>query len=92
MSYYIITIDTNRQMIHQSFHLNKYLMMFGASQVAQMVTNLSAVQESRLQSLDWEDPLEKVMTSYSSIPAWRILWTEELGGLQSMESKRARHD
>ena len=69
MSYYIITIDTNRQMIHRSFHLSKYLMMFGASQGAQMVKNLPAVQEPQLQSLGWEDPLEKVKATYSSILA-----------------------
>ena len=42
--------------------------------------------------LGWEDPLEKEMATYSSIPAWRILWTEEPGRLQSMGSQRVRHD
>ena len=45
-----------------------------------MVKNLSAVQESQVQSLGWEDPLEKGMATHFSILAWRILWTEEPGG------------
>ena len=43
-------------------------------------------------SLGWEDPPEKGMATHSSILAWRIPWTEERGGLQSMESQRVRHD
>ena len=46
----------------------------------------------RVQSLGWEDPLEKEMATHSSILAWRVLWTEELGGLQSMVLQRVRHD
>ena len=53
----------------------------GASPVAQMVKNLPALQETRVQSLDQEDPLEKGMAIHSSILAWRISWTEEPGGL-----------
>ena len=49
-------------------------------------------QETQVQSLDWEDPLEEEMATHSSILAWRILWTEEPGGLQSMGSQRVRHD
>ena len=49
------------------------------------VKNLSAMQETQVQSLDQEDPLEKGMATYFSILAWRIPWTEEPGGLQSME-------
>ena len=56
-----------------------------------MVKNLPAVQETRVQSLAWEDPLEEEMTTHSSILAWRILWTEEPGGLQSMDLQRVRH-
>ena len=52
--------------------------------VAQLVKNLPAVQETRVQSLGQEDPLEKEMANHSSILAWRIPWTEEPGGLQSM--------
>ena len=51
-----------------------------------------AVQETQAQSLGREDPLEKEMATHSSILAWRILWTKELGGLQSMGSQRVRHD
>ena len=51
-----------------------------------MVKNLPAMQETRVQSLDWEDPLEKGMATHSSILAWRIPWIETPGGLQSMGS------
>ena len=44
------------------------------------------MQETQVQSLGWEDPLEEGMATHSSIPGWRILWTEEPGGLQSMGS------
>ena len=57
-----------------------------------MVKNLPAVQETCIQSLGWEDPLEKRMAAHSSIVAWRIPWTEEPGKLQSMGSQRIRHD
>ena len=57
-----------------------------------MVKNLPAMQETQVQSLDWEDHLEKGMTTHSSILAWRIPQTEEPGGLQSMGLKRVRHD
>ena len=63
-----------------------------ASLVAQMVKNMPAVQEIWVQSLGWEDPLEEGMTTYSSILAWRIPWTEEPGGLQSMRLQRVGHD
>ena len=63
-----------------------------ASLVAQSVKNLPAVQETRVQSLGWEDPLEKEMATHSSILAWKISWTEEPGGLQSMGSQRVGHD
>ena len=57
-----------------------------------MVNNLSAMQETWVRSLVQEDPLEKEMATHSSILAWRILWTEEPGGLQSVGSQRVRHD
>ena len=63
-----------------------------ASLVDQMVKILPAVQEIWVQSLGWEDPLEKGMTTPSAILAWRIPWTEEPGRLQSMGSKRAGHN
>ena len=58
-------------------------MRFRASLVAQMVKNPPAMQETQVQSLGWEDPLEKEMATHSSILAWRIPWTEKPGGLQS---------
>ena len=60
--------------------------------MAQMVKSLSTMQETWVQSLVWEDLLEKEMATHSSILAWRILWTEEPGRLQYMESNRVRHD
>ena len=57
-----------------------------------MVNNLPAVHETWVQSLGWEDSLEKVMAIYSSILAWEIPWIEEPGGLQSMGSQRVGHD
>ena len=55
-----------------------------ASLVVQSVKNLPAVQETQVRSLGWEDPLEKEMATHSRILAWKISWTEESGGLQSM--------
>ena len=57
-----------------------------------MVKNQPAVKETWDQSLDQEDPLEKDLSTHSSILAWRIPWTEEPGKLQSIESQRVRHD
>ena len=57
-----------------------------------VVKNLPAMQETQIQSLGPEDPLEKEMVTRSSIFAWRIPWTEEPCGLQSMESQRIRYD
>ena len=50
------------------------------------------MQEMQVRSLDWEDSLEKEMATHSSILAWEISWTEDLGGLQSMESQRVRYN
>ena len=60
--------------------------------MAQMVKNLPAVQETGVRPLGQEDPLEKEMATHSSVLAWRIPWTEEPSGLQSMESQRVGHD
>ena len=57
-----------------------------------MVKNLPAMQETRVRSLGWEDPLEKEMATHSSVLAWRIPWTEEPRGLQSTGSQRVRHN
>ena len=54
--------------------------------------NAPAVQELRVPSLGQEGPLEKEMATHSSILAWKIPWTEELGGLQSMASQRVGYD
>ena len=50
------------------------------------------MREMQVQSLGWEDPLEKVMASHSSILAWKVPWTEEPGGLQTMGLQRVRHE
>ena len=62
------------------------------SLVAQMVKHLPTMQETWVQSLGQEDPLEKAMATHSSTLAWKIPWTEELGGLQSVGSHRVGHD
>ena len=63
-----------------------------ASLVAQTVKNLPAMQETQVQFLSWEDPLEKVMATHSGILTWRIPWTEGPSGLQSMGSQRVGHN
>ena len=57
-----------------------------------MYKNLPAIQGTQVQSLGWEDPLEKGMAIHSSILAWRILWTEEAGGIESMGSYKVGYD
>ena len=63
-----------------------------ASLVAQMMKNVPAIQETRIWSLGQEDPLEKRMATFSRSLAWRIPWTEEPGGLQSLGSQRVRYN
>ena len=60
--------------------------------VAQMVKNLPMMRETRLPSLGWEDALEKGIATHSSILVWKIPWTEEPGGLESMGLQRVGHD
>ena len=60
--------------------------------IVHTVKNQLVMRETWVQSLDWEDPLEKGTATHSSILAWRIPWTEEPGVLQSMESLRVRYD
>ena len=84
------------------YHLSSWELLFlaleitqltqRASLVAQMVKNLPAIQETWVRFLGWEDPLEKGMATHSSILTWRNPWTEEPGGLQSMELQRVRHN
>ena len=64
----------------------------GSSLVAQVVKHLPAIRETRVQSLGWEDSLEKEMATDSSTLAWKIPRTEELGRLQSMGSQRVGRD
>ena len=72
-----ISLDGEEKSVHNCINIfNNW-----ASLVAQMVKNLPAVWETGVQSLGWEDPLEEGMATHSSIPAYRILWTEEPGGL-----------
>ena len=75
-----------------TFFLLGYSCFSGASLVAQMVKNLPVIWETGIRSLGQEDLLEKGMATHSSILAWRISWTEEPGGLQSMALQRVRHD
>ena len=63
-----------------------------ASLVAQRLKCLPPMWETRVRSLGQEDPLEKEMATHSNIQAWKIPWTEELRGLQSMGSQRVGHD
>ena len=73
-------------------HLLSTLLLSGASLVAHMVKNPPAVQEIRVRSLGQEDPLEKGMATHSTILAWRIPWTEELGEILSMGSQTQLSD
>ena len=66
--------------------------MISREQMAQMVKNPPAMQETWVGSLGWENPLEKGMTTHSSILARRISWTQEPGGLQSLGTQRIGHD
>ena len=68
------------------------VVIFLASLVAQRIKRLPAMQETRVRSLGWEDPLEKEMATHSSILAWSIPWTEETGRLQSTGLQRVGHN
>ena len=69
-----------------------FFLFVWASPVAQMVKNCPAMQETPVQFLGEKEPLEKGMATHSSILAWRIRWTEEPGGLQSVGLQRVGHD
>ena len=79
-----------RQMIQEVWVLN--LPLTRGTLVAQMVKHLPAMRETRVQSLGWDNPLEKEMATHSSTLAWKIPWIEEPGRLQSMGSQRVRRD
>ena len=72
--------------------INYIFFICRASLVAQLAKNLPAMGENWVQSLGWEDHLEKEMATHSSILAWKIPWTEEPGMLQPMGSQRVGHD
>ena len=78
--------DTTERLTHT------YMVLKGASLVAQMVKNLPAVLKTWVQSLGQEDPLEEEMATHSTVLVWRSPWTEEPGKLQSMGLHRVRHD
>ena len=67
-------------------------MGFPGGSVVKNCLPIQETQETQFQSLVWEDSLEKEMATYSSILAWKIPWTEELGGLQSTVLQRVGHD
>ena len=72
--------------------VNRFCGIYRTSLVAQTVKCLSTIQETRVQSLGGEDPLEKEMAIHSSTIAWKIPWTEEPSKLQSMGLQRVGHD
>ena len=76
---------------HSVYHL-QFSNLGYESLVSQKVKNLPALQETLVQSLGWEDPLQEVMATHSTMLAWGLSWIEEPGGLQSMGSQRVRHD
>ena len=75
-----------------NFPVRVPLLYQGASIVAQLVKNLPAVRETQVRSLGREDPLEKEMTTCSSILAWNISWTQEPSGLRSIGLQRVGHN
>ena len=73
-------------------HALLHIILKTCSPIAQGIQDPHLMQETWVHSLDWEDPLEEEMATHSSILGWRIPWTEEPGGLQSMGLQRVRHD
>ena len=74
------------------YNLDPLLKKKNAFLVAQRVKHLPAMQETRVWSLGWEDPMEKEMATHPSILAWRISWMEQSGRLQSTELQRVGHN
>ena len=91
-SYFIISDVLKECMQVSTSHLKQMRTHKSTLNVAQTVKNLPVMQETRIQSLGREDPLEKGMATHSSIPDWRIPRTEEPGGLQSVGWQRVRQD
>ena len=85
-------LNNNNVFLEHRWELSPVRHALMASLVAQMVKDLPVMQETRVRSLGQEDPLEKEMATHSSILASRISWAEEPCRLQSMGSRRVRHD
>ena len=77
---------------YKGFHVSVFGLLHLTSLVAQMVKHLPTMRETQVRSLDWEDPLEKEMAPHSTTLAWKIPWTEDPGGLQSVGSQRVGHE
>ena len=98
MLYILIVVVVTQMYIVIKTPLRVYIEWLGfimckwTSLVGQRLKHLPAMRETWVQSLGWEDPLEKEMAIYPSTIAWKIPWTEEPGRLQSMGSQRVRHD
>ena len=84
-----MNMKNNAVSVTSKWLISQTYWMYGASLIAQLVKNLPAVQEPWVRLLSWEDPLEKELATHSSILAWRIPWTVEPGGLQSMKSQES---
>ena len=78
--------------LHHYLYLQLTFIQGQTALVAQMVKNLPAMQETQVQSLGQENPLEEEMATHFRILAWEIPWTEEPGRLQSMQLQRGGHD
>ena len=89
MIYSVVLVSAVQQSDTETY-IHSFRFSYRTFLVAQMVKNPPARQETQVQSLDREDPLEKEMATHSSILAWKIPWMEP-GGLQSMGSQRVRH-
>ena len=91
-----IFYDFSERWVHSKHFIVKSSTLFSSASVANSINiypkRLPAMRETWVQSLGWEDPLEKEMETHSSILAWKIPWTEEPGGLQSMGLQRDGHD
>ena len=83
-------VDPETEYLSASLSIPEHLS--GASQAAQWLRICLPMQETQVQFLVWEDPLENEMATHYSILAWKIPWTEKPDGLQSIASQRVRHD